>query len=105
MEHDPLAILDVVHKCATEAIRKLDNFIPSIYSKSDIAAVGITNQRETVVVWDKHTGKPLHNAIGKHLFFMHIHIRINLPQLLFVQINFNIFEVNKLKMNLNSPKF
>jgi glycerol kinase len=29
----------------------------------DIAAIGITNQRETTVVWDKHTGKPVHNAI------------------------------------------
>jgi glycerol kinase len=33
------------------------------YSVSDIKAVGITNQRETTVVWDKFTGKPLHNAI------------------------------------------
>ncbi len=30
---------------------------------SDIAAIGITNQRETVVVWDRLTGKPIHNAI------------------------------------------
>ena len=30
---------------------------------SDIAAIGITNQRETTVVWDKHTGKPVYNAI------------------------------------------
>ncbi|NLC17301.1 MAG: glycerol kinase GlpK, partial [Clostridiales bacterium] len=29
----------------------------------DIAAIGITNQRETVIVWDKHSGKPVHNAI------------------------------------------
>lgn len=33
------------------------------YSKSQIKAVGITNQRETTVVWDRTTGKPLHNAI------------------------------------------
>lgn len=33
------------------------------HSASDIQAVGITNQRETTVVWDKHTGEPLHNAI------------------------------------------
>lgn len=43
----------------------MDNFIPSIYSVKDIVAIGITNQRETVVVWDKYTGRPLHNAIGK----------------------------------------
>ena len=30
---------------------------------SDIAAIGITNQRETTVVWDRKTGKPIHNAI------------------------------------------
>ncbi|TGR92561.1 glycerol kinase, partial [Mesorhizobium sp. M2E.F.Ca.ET.209.01.1.1] len=30
---------------------------------SDVAAIGITNQRETVVIWDKATGKPIHNAI------------------------------------------
>ena len=32
-------------------------------SASDIAAIGITNQRETVVIWDRATGKPIHNAI------------------------------------------
>ena len=42
---------------ATEAINKLG------CSCSDIAAIGITNQRETVVVWDKTTGKPICNAI------------------------------------------
>jgi glycerol kinase len=30
---------------------------------TDIAAIGITNQRETCVVWDRATGKPIHNAI------------------------------------------
>lgn len=33
------------------------------HSAADISAVGITNQRETTVVWDKHTGEPLYNAI------------------------------------------
>lgn len=65
MEQDPLQILEAVRKCSAEAIRKLDSLVPNIYSRSDIAAVGITNQRETVVVWDKYTGKPLHNAIGE----------------------------------------
>lgn len=32
-------------------------------SPSEIAAIGITNQRETTVIWDKHTGKPIHHAI------------------------------------------
>lgn len=30
-------------------------------------AIGVTNQRETVVLWDKQSGKPLHNAIGKSI--------------------------------------
>lgn len=66
-----MEILNAVRQCSTEAIRKLDTLIPSTYSKNDIATIGITNQRETVVVWDKHTGKPLHNAIGKwnHFWF------------------------------------
>lgn len=67
MEQDPLEILDAVRKCAAKAIRKLDNFIPSIYNVKDIVAIGVTNQRETTVVWDKHTGLPLYNAIGKHI--------------------------------------
>src|SRR6478609_12089171 len=32
-------------------------------NKDDIAALGITNQRETTVVWDRNTGKPIHNAL------------------------------------------
>jgi len=32
---------------------------------ADIVAIGITNQRETTVVWDSVTGEPLYNAIGK----------------------------------------
>lgn len=64
VEQDPLQTLSAIRTCATEAVRKLDECIPCVYNRSDIAAVGITNQRETVVVWDKKTGKPLHNAIG-----------------------------------------
>lgn len=67
VEQDPLEILEAVRTCAEKAIAKLDNFIPSIYSIKDIISIGITNQRETVVVWDKHTGQPLHNAIGKYI--------------------------------------
>jgi glycerol kinase len=36
---------------------------------SDIVAVGITNQRETTVVWDAITGEPLHNAIGNKIYY------------------------------------
>lgn len=57
VEHDPMEIwqsqLDVVHKVMK------DNHISAV----DIAAIGITNQRETVVVWDRHTGKPIGNAV------------------------------------------
>lgn len=65
VEQDPLEILEAVRVCAARAIEKLDSFIPRIYSIKDIISIGITNQRETIVVWDKHTGLPLHNAIGK----------------------------------------
>jgi len=36
---------------------------------SDIVAVGITNQRETTVVWDAITGEPLHNAISNEIYY------------------------------------
>jgi len=42
----------------------LGSFDRWIAIHQDICAVGITNQRETCVVWDRHTGEPLHNAIG-----------------------------------------
>lgn len=54
-EHDPLEWLDVLDKCSTEAVKQLEKLG---HQKSDIKAVGITNQRETTVVWDKKTGKP-----------------------------------------------
>lgn len=42
----------------------LFNFLlPSVYSL--IKAIGVSNQRETTVVWDKLTGEPLYNAVGK----------------------------------------
>ena len=37
--------------------------MPRLNARRDIAAIGITNQRETVVIWDRHTGQPIHNAI------------------------------------------
>eukprot|EP00745_Piridium_sociabile_P008063 TRINITY_DN15383_c1_g1_i2.p1 TRINITY_DN15383_c1_g1~~TRINITY_DN15383_c1_g1_i2.p1 ORF type:complete len:496 (+),score=43.61 TRINITY_DN15383_c1_g1_i2:168-1655(+) len=54
-EHDPLEILEATKFC----IRQVCNQIP----QTSIVAVGLANQRETVVVWDSITGKPLHNAI------------------------------------------
>ena len=57
VEHDPLEILRNAHFVIAEA---LDN---SGLSPRDLAAVGITNQRETTVVWDRHTGEPVYNAV------------------------------------------
>lgn len=57
VEHDPLEIWSSQITVATEAILKAG------ITPNDIAAIGITNQRETTIVWDKKTGKPIHNAI------------------------------------------
>lgn len=57
VEHDPLEIWSTQAGVATEAITK-----HGLDAKS-IAAIGITNQRETVLVWDKNTGEPVYNAI------------------------------------------
>jgi glycerol kinase len=57
VEHDPKEIWKTVLTTVKGAIKKAG------IEASQIAAMGITNQRETVVVWDKATGKPLHNAI------------------------------------------
>lgn len=57
VEHDPLEIWSTQTGVAAEAIAKKG------LNAENIAAIGITNQRETVVVWNKHTGKPVYNAI------------------------------------------
>ena len=57
MEHDPTEIWATQIGVAHEALAK------SGLDGSDIAAIGITNQRETTVVWDKNTGKPIYHAI------------------------------------------
>jgi len=59
-EHDPLEIVTSVEKCIDEAVQLFQDQGHSINS---IKAVGITNQRETTVVWNKETGEPLYNAI------------------------------------------
>lgn len=60
IEQDPMEILSVVNECISKTIEKLITLGGRI---EDIVAVGVTNQRETTIVWDKVTGKPLHNAI------------------------------------------
>jgi glycerol kinase len=57
VEHDPMEILSSQMTCAVEALAKA-NARPR-----DVAAIGITNQRETVLVWERATGKPIHPAI------------------------------------------
>ena len=57
VEHDATEIWTTQLTMATEAVVKKD------LSVQNIAAIGITNQRETVVVWDRNTGKPIYNAI------------------------------------------
>ncbi|WP_416439870.1 glycerol kinase GlpK [Phnomibacter sp. MR] len=57
VEHDPEEIASKVKLVTAEAL------ITKGLLATDIAAIGITNQRETTVVWNKHTGKPYYNAI------------------------------------------
>ncbi len=57
VEHDPMVILETQLRALAEAFEK------SELSPTDIAGIGITNQRETTIVWDKATGKPVYNAI------------------------------------------
>ncbi len=54
VEHDPLEIWQTV----VDSVQELKS-----RNKEKIAAIGITNQRETTIVWDKKTGQPIHNAI------------------------------------------
>ncbi|ORX92686.1 glycerol kinase [Basidiobolus meristosporus CBS 931.73] len=60
VEHDPMVILQSVLTCVEETCKKMKAMG---LNPEDIKGVGITNQRETTLVWDSETGKPLHNAI------------------------------------------
>jgi len=57
VEHDPLEILQRTHEVIEAGLAS------ARLSGRDLAALGITNQRETTVVWNPHTGRPWHNAI------------------------------------------
>ncbi|MFZ0340599.1 MAG: glycerol kinase GlpK, partial [Terracidiphilus sp.] len=57
VEHDPAEILSSQMGCAVEALTQVGA------RPRDIAAIGITNQRETVIVWERATGKAIHPAI------------------------------------------
>ncbi|MDR2757920.1 MAG: glycerol kinase GlpK [Spirochaetaceae bacterium] len=57
VEHDPMEIYSSQYAVMMELITQKD------ISARDIAAIGITNQRETTILWDKQTGRPIYNAI------------------------------------------
>jgi glycerol kinase len=57
VEHDPLEIMDTVYTTVEEAIEN------AAIGIDEILSIGIVNQRETVVLWNKETGKPIYNAI------------------------------------------
>ena len=56
VEHDPLELWESQRSVAAQALRKLG-------PDARIAGIGITNQRETTILWDKATGEPVYNAI------------------------------------------
>ena len=57
VEHDPMEIYASQYGVFTEAVTK------SGIDINNVEAIGITNQRETTILWDRHTGKPIYNAI------------------------------------------
>lgn len=57
VEHDPIEIWSSQRAVVAEAMAKIN------IQNKDIAAIGITNQRETTIIWDRKTGKPIYNAI------------------------------------------
>jgi glycerol kinase len=57
VEHDPFDILETQKQAAADVLKRTE------IQPGDIAAIGVTNQRETTIVWDKATGHPVYNAI------------------------------------------
>ena len=57
VEHNPVEIWERTASVLTSALNKTN------LQAEDIAALGITNQRETTLVWNRHTGRPYYNAI------------------------------------------
>ena len=57
VEHDPMEIYSSQYGVLVEAL------VANSIDPADVAAIGITNQRETAIVWDKDTGRPIYNAI------------------------------------------
>ncbi|KAB1281859.1 Glycerol kinase 2 [Camelus dromedarius] len=61
VEQDPKEILQSVYECIEKTCQKLQELN---IDKSNIKAIGVSNQRETTVIWDKLTGEPLYNAVA-----------------------------------------
>jgi glycerol kinase len=59
-EHDPMELLESVETCIEKATEK---FIAQGHSIDDIRSIGLTNQRETTILWDSTTGEALYNAV------------------------------------------
>ncbi|EGU77732.1 glycerol kinase [Fusarium oxysporum f. sp. raphani 54005] len=59
-EHDPMTLLESVETCIEKATEK---FCEKGHHIEDIRSIGITNQRETTILWDNITGEPLYNAV------------------------------------------
>ena len=57
VEHDPLEIISRTREVVAEGMERRG------LAPGDLAAIGITNQRETTVVWDRNTGEPVYNAL------------------------------------------
>ena len=57
MELDPLEIITNTETTMKNALQKAN------LELTDLQAIGVTNQRETTILWEKATGKPIHNAI------------------------------------------
>lgn len=57
VEHDPVAIWDTTHQACLEVLKQEG------INARELAGIGITNQRETTIVWDRATGEPIHRAI------------------------------------------
>ena len=57
VEHDPMDIL------SSQFLSVAELFTDGEIAPGEVACIGITNQRETTILWDKHTGKPVYNAI------------------------------------------
>lgn len=59
MEHDPEVIFETVQTCIQACLEKAAASLGPV----KVVAIGVTNQRETTIAWDRQTGRPLYNAI------------------------------------------